>query len=93
MPYIKPERRLNYTPDLERLAERVRLDSGVGAGDLNYLISSLIAAWLEPLENRRLNYDRFNAAIGVLESAKLELYRRMVVPYEDDKLGENGDVF
>jgi hypothetical protein len=30
--------------------------------------------------------------MGVLESAKLELYRRKIAPYEDDKIAENGDV-
>ena len=31
--------------------------------------------------------------IGVLECAKLELYRRVAAPYEDDKIDENGDVY
>ncbi len=35
----------------------------------------------------------FNALIGVLESAKLELYRRMIAPYEDVKMKENGDCY
>ena len=37
--------------------------------------------------------DELNAAIGVLECAKLELYRRVVAMYEDGKIKENGDVF
>jgi hypothetical protein len=34
----------------------------------------------------------YNDAIGALEGAKLELYRRYVSAYEDDKIKENGDV-
>ncbi len=35
----------------------------------------------------------FNAVVGALECAKLELYRRMVAPYENGKIAENGDVY
>jgi len=33
-----------------------------------------------------------NDAIGALEGAKLELYRRVISKYEDKKIMENGDV-
>lgn len=59
-------------------------------GKLNYVISSYLD---EYLQKNGLNYSNLNAAIGVLECAKLELYRRIVVPYEDKKLQENGDVY
>jgi hypothetical protein len=39
------------------------------------------------------NYQRLNDALGALEGAKLEFYRRVVVPYEDWKMTENGDVY
>ena len=59
------------------------------AGELNYAITMLVQGYLgeEP------NYQLFNDAIGALEGAKLELYRRQVVPYEDVKIEENGDLF
>jgi len=31
--------------------------------------------------------------IGVLESVKMELYRRKIADYEDEKCEENGDVY
>jgi hypothetical protein len=31
--------------------------------------------------------------IGALECCKLELYRMMAAPYEDDKIAENGGVY
>jgi hypothetical protein len=57
-------------------------------GTLNYMITKLVHWWL----GDNPNYERYNAAIGVLECAKLELYRRKVSPYEDEKIKENGDV-
>ncbi len=40
-----------------------------------------------------LRYSKINSLIGVLECAKLELYRRVAAPYENDKIDENGDVY
>jgi len=56
-------------------------------GHLNYVITRLI------VEFGPKSYKEFNALIGVLESAKLEMYRRMIAPYEDKKIEENGDVY
>lgn len=60
------------------------------SGELNYLVSCLVSKYVD--ENGP-SYQAFNDAIGVLECAKLELYRRLVAPYEDRKTKENGDVF
>ena len=57
-------------------------------GTLNYIITKVVHWYL----GDNPNYERYNAAIGVLECAKLELYRRKVSPYEDEKINENGDV-
>ena len=37
-------------------------------------------------------YENFNAMIGALECCKQEYYRRIIAPYEDKKIEENGDV-
>lgn len=73
--------------------DRPRLDEGAvprTAGELNYAITKLVDAYL--LE-AGLNYAHLNDAIGVLECAKLELYRRIAAPYEDQKISTNGDVY
>jgi hypothetical protein len=44
-------------------------------------------------EAGRVRYAHLNEAVGVLECAKLELYRRIAAPYEDDKRSETGDVY
>lgn len=40
-----------------------------------------------------LNYQMINDVMGALESAKLEFYRRIAVPYEETKRKDNGDVY
>ncbi len=60
-------------------------------GNLNYVITQIIDGYLQRLP--KVNYEAINMAIGVLECAKLELYRRIASPYEDQKLHENGDVY
>lgn len=85
MPYIRKARRSTLDTAMEYSA----LDTINGPGELNYLITMFVKDFL----GDNPNYEKFNAAIGALESAKLELYRRMVAPYEDTKIIENGDVY
>lgn len=80
MPYISPQRRTEL--DSELMPEN--------AGEINYLVSCLIS---EFFALKGTNYETINTAIGALECAKLELYRRIAAPYEDVKLAENGDVY
>lgn len=91
MPYIPADKRTNLDDPLASLAAKVIVeDSRNQAGVLNYCITALFN---EVLKTRGLNYSNVNELIGVLECAKLELYRRVASPYEDLKAEENGDVF
>jgi hypothetical protein len=77
---------------------RARLAAGgvpAHAGELNYAITLLVDAYLARSAGTagRTRYAHLNEAIGVLECAKLELYRRVTVPYEDEKIAESGDVY
>ena len=82
MPYIKQA-------DRERYAMLIRVMPVQNPGVLNYLITKLVLSYL----GARPQYSDFNEVIGVLESVKLEFYRRAVAPYEDEKIVENGDVY
>jgi hypothetical protein len=79
VPYIPDERRIQIGSG----------DSFDTAGELNYLLTMAVLEYLGDSPN----YERFNAAIGALESCKQEVYRRLIAPYEDRKIKENGDVF
>ena len=79
-------------PYIEQL-RRQELESGedtpANAGELNYLVTRLVLSFL----GDQPHCADFNNAIGALECAKLELYRRMIAPYEDQKIAETGDVY
>ncbi len=81
MPYITAE-------------ARTRLEKGgkpETAGELNYAITRLVDDYL--IQKGGIRYAHLNEVIGVLECAKLELYRRVAAPYEDQKRRETADVY
>ena len=57
---------------------------------VNYFITRLLLGVLKRLGEK---YETYNTLIGILECAKLELYRRRVAVYEQTKLKQNGDVY
>ena len=89
MPYIKSSRREKINPC--SLPENNIIDMNFieCAGDLNYAITVIIHDYVR---RKGENYQHYNDVIGALEGAKLEVYRRKVSNYEDQKSQENGDV-
>ena len=87
MPYILKENRKKYNALLEDLIgilKKQPLDQI--DGEINYIVTRILK------EVYPLRYFNLNRAVGVLESCKLEFYRRVVGPYEDKKIEENGDI-
>lgn len=80
MPYIPDERRDHL--DTDSVARNT--------GELTFEITRLIDAYHDAHED---NFQTRSEIIAALECAKLELYRRVVSPYEDKKCEENGDVY
>lgn len=85
MPYIKQKDREKFGSFLNEIFKQ-EISS---AGELNYLLTRLVHKYIE--QNPE-SYQKYNDAIGALEGAKLELYRRHISNYEDRKIIENGDV-
>lgn len=85
MPYIKPDTRLQFENVLNLLDDHC---DKLFPGDLNFFISSII--W--KAFDQDTSYTKANELIGVLECVKQEFYRRKVVPYEEEKMKENGDI-
>lgn len=89
MPYILKDKRTVLDPAISQLIDAFGTlqDDSNFAGNLNYTITKLLKTlYPEP------NYRKFNEIIGALECCKLELYRKMIAPYEDQKEKENGPV-
>ena len=86
MPYIKHEDRARLGLDWQA----GDVPTALSAGQLNFLFSVLIKKYIF---TKGQTYQTFNDIVGALEGCKLEVYRRLVGPYEDTKIKENGDVF
>jgi len=96
MPYINKKVRKDYDEQTLRWIRTAfvsRAKSGVSnnsnfAGDMNWLISSILYEVFDANPSYRLGND----IMGLLECAKQEFYRRKLAPYEDLKIKENGDL-
>ena len=90
MPYLTEDARAQLDEHINGLL-KVLLETDVSVpGGLNYAIcrvaDGVIAAKGE-------SYSQYNNLLGSVEAAKLEIYRRMVAPYENAKSYQNGEVF
>lgn len=90
MPYIPVDRK-RHLVDYDSLGMSIKTREILSAGELNYAITCLVIEYIAG--KGKLSYGAINEAIGALECSKLELYRRLAVPYEDKKIKENGDVY
>lgn len=83
MPYVKQE-------DRTRMWNELSSPNPETPGELNYVLSVFIDRYMQ---RKGKNYQTINDIVGALEGAKLEFYRRIAAPYEDQKIIENGDVY
>lgn len=81
MPYLDQQDR--------RALEPTSRDEAMSTGELNYQLTCLVDGYLAG----NLDYRAINDVVGALECAKLEVYRRLAAPYEDQKIAINGDVY
>jgi hypothetical protein len=81
MPYIMP----NERPTLDVVEEFMNLRNVQADGGLNYILFRM-ALRLPP------SYANYKNFLGELEEAAQEIRRRLLVPYEEMKRQENGDV-
>ncbi len=84
MPYIIRERRDVFDNALKVLAGEVNSE-----GELNYCIYKLSMLLIERIGE---SYSNLSMCSSAMEHAKLEWYRKMLVPYEEEKIRENGDI-
>lgn len=89
MPYIPSDDRKPYNEHLEALLHELTKQSETDlGGHLNYCVSYL----MKRLWEDKKRYVRANTLRGALENALDEWYRFHIVPYEEKKRKENGDV-
>lgn len=85
MPYIDSSSRSDLKDKFVHAGRSIQ-----NAGELNYFITKILDQYIS---TKGKNYQNLNEVIGVLECAKLEIYRRIIAPYEDTKIEQNGDVY
>ena len=88
MPYIARKDRAQYQEVVSKLASLIPADRMARPGHINYTVSLL----LEKVYGKNLRYADHNEVIGVLHCIADEFYRRKTAPYEDLKIGEEGDL-
>lgn len=92
MPYIAPEQRALLDSAIDQLvSEIVKLPIDKQDGAVNYMVTRVLHQVYEM--RTQPSYFKLNRAMGVLEAAKQETYRRIVGPYEDGACERNGDVW
>jgi len=87
MPYVRqPIKDLVHNKEHQVIHLKTLLEPG----SLNFAICSLIIAYVK---NNGLCYKTLNDIGGALSYADKEFYRRVVAPYEEKKIKENGDIW
>lgn len=84
MPYINKVDRKRFDFYIDALNTNI-----ITPGEFNYCVSRL--AW-DMIKRLGSNYAAHNTVIGALECVKLEIYRRLTAPYEDNAISKNGDI-
>ena len=87
MPYINRDNRPELDKLIQPFVEHIKsLPVEEQDGALNYSVTKIIKH-VYPIK-----YFHLNRALGVLTAITQELYRKIVGPYEEKKISQNGDV-
>lgn len=93
MPYIDSRLRESIDEAVCDVGLDIRL---LEPGELNYVLTRIILNYVRERRDDvdgRVSYSTYNEVLGVLSAITQEVYRRLVAPYEDEKIEENGDVY
>ena len=91
MPYISSSCRIEVD---KKLTEFLSFLGALDSGEFVYILYQLML-WQGSFGGGKdlpANFELGSRVLADVESAKLEYYRRILAPYEDKKIKENGDV-
>lgn len=95
MPYIEERYRQKFDPLIDHLSEEIVSETAEDqlafAGFLNYVCTRTILKVVK-LRFGKMRYWILAIITGVLINILLEIYRRVGIQYEEEKIKENGDV-
>jgi hypothetical protein len=84
MPYIIKSARINFNKHLDKVGPEI-----AAKGDLNYCVTHLA---LHYIKAHGKSYTNISEAASALVDAADEIKRRLLAPYENQKIDENGDL-
>lgn len=90
MPYIQRKDRLDIDARIDSLINQCMTIKNFGdnrGGILNYIITRLAIAFMG-----KISYKNLSLMKSAMSDAADEWYRRMMAPYEDEKIKQNGDI-
>lgn len=91
MPYIKQYKREVLNPAVDELLNALReLESDDPENDMGGNLNYVFTVLLKRCYGEK--YSEMAQAVSVLEMTKLEYYRTVAAPYENQKAFENGSV-
>lgn len=83
MPYIPEEKREKF----DKVVNLMKELNVVADGDLNYILYKYCLHNVEP------SYNNFKNYCAELRQCATEIERRLLNPYENKKMIENGDIY
>lgn len=91
MPYIINEKREVLNPAIDEMLNALReLESDDPENDMGGNLNYVFTVLLKRCYGEK--YSEMAQAVSVLEMAKLEYYRKVAAPYENQKEYNNGEV-
>jgi len=87
--FNKEEKVMPYIPLIDRYNAR---GNPQDEGELAYSLTMLYVDWFRAKAKKR-KFKTMASLVGVIVLSLLEFWRRVVVPYEQKKCDEEGDVF
>ena len=94
MPYIPKEKRKKYDDSIDAIADILNTRAGNDelSGEMNYVLFRLALALSDQEAGGRRTYARMAVISSALSEAQAEFRRRIMAPYEDEKIRKSGDV-
>lgn len=90
MPYIAQSDRNIIDEPTTKLINCAHYNAIAYKGCVNYVITRIVLGVLRPTAG--WGYESLSNAISVLRDCECELRRRLLDPYEDGAVAQNGDV-
>jgi hypothetical protein len=90
IPYIKKEKRPNFDEAINKLVALLKSSTDSGQHDNGDVVYAIYRIIIDIYSHG--NFEIKSNALKVLESAKLEYYRKVMAIYENLKEQENGSI-